>query len=319
MLTQWQDEYAAKVESERGKRAASQARYMLRRMGLSETTGRHMDEARTRLKGEVSANAANRIMAETRSFLGWLRKTGRVYIARDDIHDCLEPFKVERVMVDLPNQAAIRAACLETMNSGRYTRDNVRLLTLCLFAGLRPGEAEGVDHGNVQPRYIHLRRTKTGVERHAYYDHSRVLSAWLHRRVQNEPVMATKARNSLLAALGRAGWTQDTRNTLRKLCVSYCACSGRFSEYQMVQQFGHTQVVSMAHYRDRQVLEAIKPGECIEEWMGIADLIPQLIAAATDKRPRRNNAGSHDATSPSQPGPQGQSHPATEAGSGNQG
>lgn len=303
-IAQAQGDYIAKVAQERGDRAATQARYMLAKLGLHGTTGRDLDNARTRLRGELSASSVNRIMAEARGFLQWARKTERLMVDKHSITDCLEWYPVEHRKLTLPSQEQIRTLLQTVLGYKRHRKAHVRLVTLCLFAGLRPGEAETLEHGDVTRNYLHLKRTKTQRERHAYFTHSRVLPYWLVRRDEAQPLMPTKARGWLLDALERCGWGSDGRNVLRKLCVTYCACSGTFSEYQMTQQFGHSRIVSMEHYRDRQVLDCIKPGDCIEDWMGVADLVPALREAATDRPPRNSNAGSHDATQSSQPGHQ---------------
>jgi integrase len=290
-------EYATKIESERGKLAAQQARYMLTRLNLTGVTGRELDAARTALRAQVSANSANRIITEARSFLHWARKTERLSIERNAIDDCLGFYPAEKIKVELPTQEQLRKLIELVLSAKRYRTDNARFVSLCLFAGLRPGEAETLEPRHIVPKFIHVKHPKTGVERHAYYTHSAVLKPLGLRLAALPQLLASHGRHFLPVAFRQAGWASDTRNTLRKLCVSYYACSGRFSEYEMAQQFGHSSVVSMQYYRDRSILDVIRPGDCIEEWMGIEDMAADLRKAAigTPILPS-NSADSPDAT-----------------------
>ena len=294
-------EYATKVEAERGKLASQQARYMLARLNLAGVTGRELDAARTALRAQVSANSANRIITEARSFLHWARKTERLSIERNAIDDCLGFYPAEKLKVELPTQKQLRKLIELVLSAKRYRTDNARIVSLCLFAGLRPGEAETLEPRHIVPKFIHVKHPKTGVERHAYYTHSAVLKPLGLRLAALPQLLASNGRHFLPVAFRQAGWASDTRNTLRKLCVSYCACSGRFSEYEMAQQFGHSSVVSMQYYRDRGILDVIKPGDCIEEWMGIADLAPELRKAVIGTQTQRSSADSPDATQPLPP------------------
>lgn len=279
MIPTLQSEYVAKVLAERGQLASTQANYMLTRMNLAGITGRDLDAARTALRLQVSAESCNRIMNEVRSFLQWARKTERIVISKDTIADCLPPFPEEKRKLELPDQSQIRRMLELVLAHKRNRTAHIRQVCMSLFAGLRPGEVETLQPSNITSKYMHITDTKTGVERHAYFTHSAVLKPTMLRIAADPETLASKGRHFLPVAFERAGWTDCTRNTLRKLCESYCACSGQFTEYDMIQQFGHSQLVSLQHYRDRRILDVIKPGDCIEEWMGIADLVPELKKA----------------------------------------
>lgn len=280
--TELATEYTAKVATERSPLAASQAKYLLKDLP-SELTPRSLDAWRTSLRlGKLSPLSINRKLTEARSFLLWAAKTDRISLEASKIRDVLTFYRTDTKKVEIPGQDAIAALVKLALDKpGVYGQSYCLTTCLGLFVGLRPGEIEAAMTADLPAgkSYIHVKRTKTGAERHAYYSHSSVLSLVMPElRKRDGPLVRSGAGNWFAAAAAQAGWPSTKRNMMRKVCASYLACSGKFSEYELMQQLGHTSAVSLKHYRDPSVLESINPGTTVEAWMGLNDLVQPLIA-----------------------------------------
>ena len=282
-LTEHVTAYVAKVESERSRLASQQARYFLADLPAS-LDARTLDTWRTSLKaGKLSPLSINRKLTEARSFLLWLSRTDRLAMEASKIRDVLTFYRADSKKVDIPGQDAIAALIRLALDKpGTFGQSYCLSVSLGLFAGLRPGEIEAVTAADLPEgkAYIQVRKTKTGRDRHAYYKHSAVLSIVLPelRKRAEGNLVKSGGGNWFAAAAAQAGWSNVKRNMMRKICATYMACSGRFSEYELTSQLGHTSAVSIKHYRDPSVLDTINPGTTIEDWMGVADLVQPLVA-----------------------------------------
>lgn len=272
--------YLAKIEAESSHRAAVQAKYFLKDIP-DNLTAQALDEYRTQVRASgLAATSVNRKLSAVRSYLLWLQRTERIDLGRSAIKDNLGHYRTERKKIGLPEPKSVhRLVELALDRPGKYGVAYCRFIALGLFAGLRPGEIEALT-GDDLPRgkqYIHVKRTKTGVERHAYYSQSAVLSRCLPDMRGMDNIVQSGARDWFAAAAVEAGMGKQSRNVLRKLHCSYMACSGQYSEYWLMQHLGHTTATSIKHYRDPEVLEWIKPGTTIEVWMGLGDLTDALV------------------------------------------
>jgi len=272
--------YIAKTLSERGVRAATQTRYMLSRWDQSVEPAA-VDEWRTKLRTAASPATVNRIMTCVRSLLSWASRTRRI-VLDEAVLKILTPFRVERHMIELPTQASISNLLRAlTDDNKRFASEHRLFVACCLFAGLRPGEVCNLQRSDVHDGYLRVRPGKTGVERHAYYRHSSTLCKLFGSMDKARNPEAALVRKHYVPRFVRtkvdAGWpADDGANVLRKLCASYMACSGRFSEYELMQQLGHTSAVSIRHYRDPRVLSCIHSGDTIEQWMGVGAMAAVL-------------------------------------------
>lgn len=275
-------EYIDKVSTERSGRAASQARYFLADLP-DNLTPRALDAWRTSLfGGPLAPLSLNRKFAEVRSFLRWAADTERIEGDADKLVKVLKPARADTGKVNLPTQAQVgELLTLAVEYPGKRGVAACRMVCLCLYAGLRPGEAEKLtaDDLPIAGRYMHIKRTKTGADRHAYYNQSTVLSTVLPilRNNVDGRLVPRATASWFSAAATQAGWSCARRNVLRKLCASYLACSGKFSEFALMQQFGHSTVVSVQHYRDPTIFEVIRAGTTIEQWMGTEQWDGKLI------------------------------------------
>ena len=276
-MTSLQDstsEYLDKVNTERGRLAASQARYFLK--GLpSDLSPRSLDAWRTELKaGSLAPSSINRKLSECRSFLLWAARTERLDVDKAAVRDNLAFYRVATNKVSLPSQPQIKCLLRSLIDyNGRYNRDYAIWAALCLFTGMRPGEAEMVSVDDF-PQHKDYARVcfKTGATRHVYYKQSTTLSRIMPElRKSKGKLTRSGAREWFKLAAGTCEWPNTDRNTLRKLFASYMACSGRYSEYELMQQLGHTSTVSIRNYRDPDVLDSIRPGACVEAWMDVVD------------------------------------------------
>lgn len=276
------DEYITRVEAERGHTAAGQVRYLLKTLP-AEPTPRNLDDWRTSLTStDKSPATVNRKMAEARSYLQWATNTERLALDVDKALKVLKGCRNERKLVVLPSQDAISALLQRAIAKRSGLGSSYCLaLSLGLFAGLRPGEIEALEaaHLPIGKGYAHILHTKTGAERHVYWAHSAVLSAVMpNLRANVQGKLCASAAETWFGPNALAcGWPGTSRNLMRKTCASYLACSGRFSEYELLQALGHTSVVSIQHYRSPDVLGVIRQGETIEAWMGVEHLIAPLI------------------------------------------
>lgn len=272
--------YLAKIETERGRTAAVQAKYFLKDLP-EDLSARGLDAWRTELKGNsaMAASSINRKLTAVRGFLHWLATTERAELSKSAIRDNLGFFGEQKRKVTLPDQASVhRLVELAIARPGRHGVAYCRFVALGLYAGLRPGEIEALTFADAPDgrQFLHVLRSKTGVERHSYYKQSTVLKLCMPKlckeNPQEWPVTTSGARDWFTSAAEHAGMGQVSRNVLRKLHASYMACSGKFSEYELMQHLGHNTATSIAHYRDPEILSTIRPGDTIEEWMGTEDL-----------------------------------------------
>jgi integrase len=269
--------YLAKIETERGRTAAVQAKYFLKDLP-EDLSARGLDAWRTELKGNsaMAASSINRKLTAVRGFLQWLASTERAELSKSAIRDNLGFFGEQKRKVTLPDQASVhRLVELAIARPGRHGVAYCRFVALGLFAGLRPGEIEALTAADLPAGrdYLHVKRTKTGVERHAYFKHSAVLMNCVpDLRGVGGSIVTSGARDWFTSAAEHAGMGKVSRNVLRKLCASHLACSGQFSEYMLMQTLGHNTATSIAHYRDPEILSTIRQGDTIEQWMGLEDL-----------------------------------------------
>lgn len=270
-------EYLERVKVERGATAAKQSRYMLRMLPAT-ITPRALDNWRTGLRaGALAPSSINRILSETKTFLLWLIRTERISADANKLKDVLCHYRVEHPKPVLPGPERVRTLLERALGvNGSRGRNLVLAINLGLFAGLRPGEIDALQGPDIQSQpYLHIRHTKTGTARHAWYRHSQVLCRVLPElKTVGKLVRGWDARFCKLARA--VGWEPAERNVLRKLAASYMACSGVFSEYELMQTIGHTTTVSIQHYRDPAVFSVIQPGGCIEQWMGVGDLSSKM-------------------------------------------
>jgi len=282
--------YLDKVSAERGRRAAVQTRYFLKELP-SDLSPKSLDALRTSLKASpLSPSSVNRKLNAIRAYLIWLSSTERANLSKRAIRDNLGFYRERRKKVTLPPRHAVKKLLrLAIRRPGRHGMAYCSFMALGLFAGLRPGEIEAANTTDIPEgkQYIHVKHTKTDIERHAYFRHSTVLAIALPRLTEFDgPIVSSGAKDWFPLAAAEAGMGRVGRNVLRKLHASYMAASGKFSEYDLMQHLGHTSATSIKFYRDPEVMDSIQPGDSIEEWMGVSDLNDALIDRILGHDPR---------------------------------
>ena len=287
-------EYLDKVATESGPIALRQYRYFLGALP-DDVSPKGLDKWRTGLcASDLEPSSINRKLTAVRRFLYWLSRTEQIPTSATAIRDNLANFRAHKKRTDLPGQDAIRALLEAALQRpGKKGIAYTRFVCIGLFAGLRPGEITSLTARSLPEykSYIQVTKTKTGIDRHVYYRHSQVLNAVLPKlRTWAGTLVDSGAIGWFTLAARDAGWGEASkRNTLRKLCVSYCACSRAFTEYELALQFGHSAQVSMDHYRDKSILDTINPGSTIEHWMGLPDGMAERLAEKCLESPYGRN------------------------------
>ncbi|MCZ7604851.1 MAG: tyrosine-type recombinase/integrase [Planctomycetota bacterium] len=163
---------------------------------------------------------------------------------------------------------------------------------LALLTGCRPGEIEALTaddvrlgHGNV---LVHA--SKTNAEREIPLHDSpllrelvtslklRAAGGALVGRVKRDRVMrlAVSARVKLYEDELGITRSKVNRQMLRRTTVAHVAAGSPEGEGLLQFRFGHTQNVSITHYR--RALHGIRErGQTVEEWLGVADELRELL------------------------------------------
>lgn len=163
---------------------------------------------------------------------------------------------------------------------------------LALLTGCRPGEIEALTADDVRLSHGNLlvHASKTHTEREIPLHDSpllrelvtslklRAAGGALVGRVKRDRVMrlATSARVKLFEDDLGVTRSRVNRQMLRRTTVAHVAAGSPEGEGLLQFRFGHTQSVSIQHYR--RALHGIRDrGETVEAWLGVADELRALL------------------------------------------
>lgn len=252
---------------------------------------------RKSLMSSMKASSRNRYQNAIKTFFRYLRSIDATDVTEAELREVLRRFPIPSVIPKILNRgelSRIMPAVIE--HSRRKRRRHIGIgVALALLTGCRPGEVikmtgEDVD---LQEGYIRVYAGKTRRERRVPVDSpilERMLKRLLRMRDLEQRLFADECAFSQFPYFA---WREVCDIAKVKRCppkilrathIAHVASSHKFSTYELVGRFGHSEGVSHEYYY--QPIKGVT-GSSIDFWLGCRDELAAMVDDALESERQR--------------------------------